>query len=90
MKRTIGSFLLIALLIIGVVMTYFVSSKTEDEPEKLVAKLSFGKQGKGLGEFGSFVVPFVSPAPFSLAIKDNYLYVADIGNSRIQVLEIKY
>jgi len=47
----------------------------------LFPKFSFGKEGKGLGEF---------IYPFTLAIKDNYLFVADSGNSRIQILEIKY
>ena len=41
----------------------------------------FGKKGEKAGEFYF---------PSSLVIKDNYLYVADWGNSRIQALEIKY
>jgi 6-phosphogluconolactonase (cycloisomerase 2 family) len=48
----------------------------------LIPKFSFGKEGRNLGEFlfGSM----------SLAVKRNNLYVADWGNSRIQVLEIRY
>ena len=44
-------------------------------------KSSFGKRGKDLGEIDT---------PNDLTIKDNHLYVADSGNNRIQVLEIKY
>ena len=50
----------------------------------LSPKFSFGKEGKGLGEF-EVLPPVVSP--IGLAIKENYLYVAD--NYYILVLEIK-
>ncbi|MCG2703055.1 MAG: hypothetical protein L6366_01595, partial [Candidatus Omnitrophica bacterium] len=42
--------------------------------------LSFGKEGKGLGEF-----KYLS----SFAVKNNYFYITDAGNNRVQVLEIK-
>ncbi len=45
-------------------------------------KFTFGKRGEGLGEFSSFMG--------GLAVKGSYLYVADSGNSRIQVFKIKY
>ncbi|MBU4479025.1 MAG: hypothetical protein KKH34_08090 [Candidatus Omnitrophica bacterium] len=46
----------------------------------LVSKFTFGKEGKGLGEFG-----FIE----NLAIKNNFFYVSDTGNNCIQILEIK-
>lgn len=52
-----------------------------DPNGKISPVLVFGKKGERLGEFYF---------PTDLAIKDNYLYVADWGNFRIQVLEIKY
>jgi DNA-binding beta-propeller fold protein YncE len=80
MKRVVvGLWLIVSLIAIGVIILYFSSVKAQPEPKKLVVKFIFGRQGKGLGEF---------MYPFSLAIKDNYLFVADSGNSRIQVLKI--
>lgn len=48
----------------------------------LMPKFSFGKGGKELGEFG------LMPS-FSIAVKNNYLFVADSGNARVQTLEIQ-
>ena len=48
----------------------------------LTPKFTFGKRGANLGEFGDYLT--------ALTIKENYLVVFDIGNKRIQVLEIKY
>ena len=44
-------------------------------------RFTLGKEGKRLGEFYS---------PRLLAIKENWLYISDTGNNRIQILEIKY
>ncbi len=65
----------------GSLMIYFKQSKKQLEPKKLVPKFTFGKQGKELGEFENL---------FNLAIKDNHLFVADSGNSRIQVLTVNF
>lgn len=54
-----------------------------DSEGNLIAQSTFGKKGKELGEFEF-------ERFLDLAVKDNYLYVADSGNNRIQVLEIKY
>lgn len=48
-------------------------------PKRLVAKFIFGNQGNGLGEFNR---------PTDVAVKDDFLFVADSGNSRIQVFKI--
>jgi 6-phosphogluconolactonase (cycloisomerase 2 family) len=40
----------------------------------------FGKRGHGLGEFDD---------PLGLAVKDDFLFVSDSGNDRVQVLQIK-
>ena len=45
----------------------------------LTPKLTFGKEGKGLGEFSS---------AGGLAVKGDYLYIADSGSNRIHVLKI--
>jgi 6-phosphogluconolactonase (cycloisomerase 2 family) len=82
MKReTLRLLTVLLLLIIGVSMAYFISSKNrkEFEPKKIIAKFTFGKKGKELGEFRS---------PRSLAIKDDYLFVTELDNSRIQILKI--
>lgn len=55
----------------------------------LSARSSFGKKGDRLGEFGFFPAPFNSPAPFDLAVKDGYLFVADSIHCRIQIFKIK-
>lgn len=84
MKRTAASLLISILLItLGIIMVYFKSVKTQTQsaPKRIIAKFAFRKLGGGLGEFHTIG---------SLLAKDNYLYVADIGNNRIQVLEIKY
>ena len=63
-------------------MFYFNYVKNKLEPKKLVAKFTFGKQGRELGEF---------TFPSSIAIKGDYLFVGEysyIGNSRIQILKI--
>ncbi|MCG2703381.1 MAG: NHL repeat-containing protein, partial [Candidatus Omnitrophica bacterium] len=60
-------------------MVYFKQSKNQIEPKKLTAKFTFGKKGKEFEEFNR---------PVDVAVKDNFLFVADSGNSRIQVLKI--
>jgi len=81
MRRiNLGLLVVVVLLIaIGVIMSYFKSIKKELSPKKIIAKSTFGKEGRGLGEFIS---------PGGVAIKGDYLFVADLGNSRIQVLKI--
>ncbi|MFH1001878.1 MAG: NHL repeat-containing protein [bacterium] len=56
----------------------------------LTPRFSFGKEGDRLGEFGVIKGDFLAglPAPLSFSVKGNFLYVADIGNSWIQVLKI--
>ncbi len=55
----------------------------------LSPKSAFGKEGNRLGEFGRFSHPMLNtPAPLSLVVKDEYLFVADSANHRIQVLRI--
>jgi hypothetical protein len=49
----------------------------------LTPKFIFGKKGEGLGEFGDLV-----DGPVGLAIREDYLYVSDPGNQRIQVLKL--
>ena len=51
----------------------------------LSPQLSFGKAGKGLGEFGGELNYFTF-----LIIKNYYLYISDTANNRIQTLELKY
>lgn len=60
-------------------MSYF-KSVNKTIPRRLIAKATFGKHGEGLGEFLRLS---------GLAVKDNYLYVSDGGNGRIQVLQIQ-
>ncbi|MBU4479026.1 MAG: hypothetical protein KKH34_08095 [Candidatus Omnitrophica bacterium] len=81
MRRTLISLLIIAgLIAVGaVMMVYFKQSKNQIEPKKLTAKFTFGKKGKEFEEFNR---------PVDVAVKDNFLFVADSGNSRIQVLKI--
>jgi len=49
----------------------------------------FGKEGQGLGEFGRYPEPLSFPGSIGLVSKDNYLYVTDSGNSRLQIMEIQ-
>lgn len=83
MKR--GAFNLVPIIIllamVVIIIVYFNYSKKEVEMARLNIKSTFGKEGKDLGEF-SFE-RFIS-----LAIKDDYLFVADSGNNRIQILKI--
>ncbi|MBU4479027.1 MAG: hypothetical protein KKH34_08100 [Candidatus Omnitrophica bacterium] len=81
MRKIILRFGIVMLIIAEAgVVCYPMSVKKEPMPKELIAKSVFGKKGTELGEFENL---------FSLAIKGNYLFVADSGNSRIQVLEIK-
>lgn len=49
----------------------------------LIAQATFGKKGSNLGEFGEGIFGY------GLIVKDNYLYVGDTGNNRIQVLKLE-
>ena len=78
MKRAVLLFILALLVIIGFRFMRFDMAR---EPKKLSCKFVFSEQDKK----SEIVVSLQS-----LAIKDDYLFVADSGNNRIQVVEIKY
>ena len=79
MKVMKALIIIVSLIVIGVIVFYFKPVKNKPEPKKIVAKSIFGSEGKAFGEFNH---------PTSLAIKDNYLFVGDGGNNRIQILKI--
>jgi 6-phosphogluconolactonase (cycloisomerase 2 family) len=73
------SALILLILFLSLALTIFYFKPIAREPKTLVARSSFGKKGKNLGEFQSVT---------GLAIKDKYLFIADSGNNRIQVFRI--
>jgi 6-phosphogluconolactonase (cycloisomerase 2 family) len=73
MKKAVLSLL----VFIGLMLVYF--EMIAQTPKTIVEKFSFGKRGKNLGEF---------ERPFGLDIRGEYLFTADSGNNRIQVLKI--
>lgn len=78
-KIRVTLLILISLIALGVIMSYFKPIKKELTPKKIIPKFTLGKLGNGLGEFHTIG---------SLLVKDNYLYVTDLDNQRIQVLKI--
>jgi tripartite motif-containing protein 71 len=82
MKKIIIFLIILVSLILIAGIFYFKSVRKMHEPQKLILKYTFGKkgeQGKG-GEFYD---------PTGLAIRGDYLFVADTENNRIQVFGIK-
>ncbi|MEK9149631.1 MAG: NHL repeat-containing protein, partial [Candidatus Desantisbacteria bacterium] len=78
-KTVLGIVIILLLFAIGISMTHLRPLKKELIPKKIIPKFTFGKIGRELGEFRTIG---------SSVAKDNYLYVADLDNHRIQVLKI--
>ena len=76
-------------LYIGDSINYRIQVFNINSDGSITPKFSFGKEGKNLGEFGKFAKIFL-PEYINLVIKDNYLYVTDSNNYRIQVFKINF
>ncbi|MFH1622392.1 MAG: NHL repeat-containing protein [Candidatus Omnitrophota bacterium] len=76
-------------LFVGDSLNSRIQTATINQDGSLDFNFTFGKEGQGLGEFGRYSEPFSGPGAICLVSKGDHLYVADSGNSRLQVMEIK-